>query len=154
MPFNQNIFALTCWNIDGLTTKINDDFFISKVAKYDIIGLIETWATDESKIVELVNNGLEEFNYIFVPAVGECTVGRKSGGIILLYKKALNSAIKLVSTDPNVIRVQLSANYFGWNDNMLLDTVYIPPSSSKYYTDQYTSLGNDIANLSTVVTSN
>ena len=104
----HDLCSVTSWNIDGLKSKLKDDIFYDKVAKYDIIGLIETWSTDESQCVELVNNGLADFSYVFVPAVGECAVGRKSGGIILLIAKC-----------PHVIWVQLSGRHFGWDRDMM-----------------------------------
>ena len=148
MRINSSLCALTCWNVDGIKNKINNDFFQTKVSQYDIIGLVETWATEESQCADLVNSSLANFNYVFVPAVGECTVGRKSGGIILLYRKSISHAIKLVSKNQNIIWVQLSAEYFGWDKDMFLATVHIPPSNSKYYTNQYSALETDIANMS------
>lgn len=142
---STSICALTCWNIDGLKNKITDDLFYSKISFYDIVGLVETWAHDENQCTEIINNGLQDFNYIFVPAIGECTVGRKSGGIILLFRKLLQNAIKIISVNSSVVWIKLSKTYFGWDRDLYLATVYIPPPTSKYYSDHYTTLENDIA---------
>jgi exonuclease III len=146
--FNDRICAITSWNIDGLRSKISDDLFYSKVERYDIVGLVETWAVDESLCVEIISNGLQDFSYIFVPAVGECVVGRKSGGIILLFRKSLQNAIKTISTHSNAIWVKLSGAYFGWDKDVFLATVYVPPSNSKYYSDQFTALEQNIVKYS------
>lgn len=99
---HDKICAITCWNVDGLRNKLLDDSFHEKLRRYDIVGLVETWTTDEKDCTDLVSS-LDEFNYVFVPATGKCLAGRKSSGIILLYRKSLNSAIKLVSKTSNTI---------------------------------------------------
>lgn len=146
----SKICALTCWNIDGLRNKLFDESFYQKLCRYDIVGLVETWTADEKDCIDFINSGLEEFNYVFVPATGKCLAGRKSGGIILLYKKTLNGAIKIVTKTPNTIWIQLNAGDFGWKNDIFLATVYIPPANSNYYSEQFNTIETDIAHYSSM----
>jgi hypothetical protein len=39
----NNFLRFGVWNIEGLSGKLNDTDFISKIAKFDLISLVETW---------------------------------------------------------------------------------------------------------------
>ena len=38
----NNFLRFGVWNIEGLSGKLNDTDFISKIAKFDLISLVET----------------------------------------------------------------------------------------------------------------
>ena len=39
----KTFLNLGVWNVEGLSQKLNDDEFISKITEFDFISLVETW---------------------------------------------------------------------------------------------------------------
>jgi exonuclease III len=43
----KHFLKFASWNIEGLLSKIDDSEFISKLHKFDLVSLVETWLPHE-----------------------------------------------------------------------------------------------------------
>uniref|UniRef100_A0A1Y1LYJ1 Reverse transcriptase domain-containing protein n=1 Tax=Photinus pyralis TaxID=7054 RepID=A0A1Y1LYJ1_PHOPY len=76
------------WNLSGISNLFNlDTTQINLLKIYDIICLVETWALNES--IELPT-AFNEYNYIASAATKEKSMGRASGGLVILYKQCIH----------------------------------------------------------------
>lgn len=145
---SHDLISVTCWNIEGLNRLSQNETFISSLKRYDIIGLVETWTTDLDICKSFVDSNLEGYDSVGIPAQRVCSRGRPSGGILVIFKHELKAAITTMATSKHTIWIKLSNNYFNWEKDLYLATVYIPPKSSNYYDDQFTEIEHKIAQYS------
>jgi len=59
--------------------------------------------------------------------------GRKSGGIILLYKNMLYDWISIAKTSPNFLWFKINKSYAKTVKDLYICGLDIPPNNSNYY---------------------
>ena len=133
--------TISAWNIHGLGDKINDEFFLDKI-KSDINILLETWR-GESKEYKI-----PEYSMFSKSRKKRKKAKRHSGGIIVYYRKSLGQGISVVqngSFSENRMWIRLDKSFFGFQNDIYLCTVYIPPMTSTHYDNDILSLENEIS---------
>lgn len=117
---------------------LNPDFS-ELILKYDVLIFVET-KLDELDTIDLPND------YLFY-CKNRKGCKRKSGGIIIIYKKCLSNFIKFIDSESDVVQwVELNLNL---ESKVYLGCVYIPPENSVYSSENsFIELENDIINFS------
>ena len=91
-----------------MRSKINDADFISYVNKFDFVCLLETFVED------LKTNVFYNFIHFVSPAVKLSRAGRRSGGVLLPFKKSLADYVQEINLGvENIITMKLSRQLFG-----------------------------------------
>ena len=110
----------------GLSNKLNDPDFINLISKYDISCLCETWLAKDFKF------NLAGFKcFQFQRKVRHRKAKRESGGTCILVKNNLLDGIKIIGSDTDdIVWFQLKANYFSFDCDIYVASVYICPESS------------------------
>ena len=120
----MNKLNLTCINVCGIKNKLLCQEFIDLIKLYDIFVCIES-KIDNFDVLNLPPG----YSYI---SKNRKKFGRKSGGIVIIYKSMLKQFLKFPSGDSEfVLWIQL-CNFTSDFPKFLLGCVYIPPENSKY----------------------
>jgi hypothetical protein len=138
--------TFTTWNIDGIKGKQFDIDFIHYIKKHDVIGLIETWTTDNNDFKE-VEEILDDYKLLVVKhGVKLSRHGRASGGILIFVKKCVFEFFNYVEDFDCGVIVNVENEIF--NDPVLYVVCYLPPSGSSFYKQShYDSISNGVAIL-------
>ena len=116
-----------CYNIEGLSGKLNNEEFLSNIVKYDFITLVETWLPDGKNIN--------------IPGFYSFTKGRRkhknakrhSGGITILVRKGIRKGVKfLSSSSTRFVWCKLDKQFFSLDHDIYVCSTYIPPANSLY----------------------
>ena len=96
--------------------------------KFDFVCLLETFVED------LKTNVFYNFIHFVSPAVKLSRAGRRSGGVLLLIKKALADYVQEIALGvENIITMKLSRRLFGISTDVFLICVYSTPLKSPLY---------------------
>lgn len=102
------------------------------VSNFDLLFFSETWQRNNSKFE------INGYNSIFVPRKESLRNNRSKrghGGVCLFYRDHLHKGIFLEEIDENgIIWIKLCKHFFGLEQDIFVCCLYIPPSSSVYYT--------------------
>ena len=116
------------WNVGGLNSCIDDEDFLNLIKNFDFIFFSETWQKNNEIF------SLEGYDSLYVPRPESFTSKRGHGGICILFKEQLNNGISIVEIDnTGFIWVKLDKTFFGFDDDIYLCFVYIPPSNYVYF---------------------
>ena len=140
------------WNINGLAEeKMDNPDFKNIITQYDIICLTETW--DKEKNEPNLNIKMQFPGYSSIKRNRKNKhkkARRNSGGILIIYKNALENYIKVVNKkDQNILWIKIDKYVTG--EDITLATVYISPINSTIYNnetmteDTFTTLRKQIA---------
>lgn len=111
-----------------MNSSIHDEDFLNFALNFDIIFLSETWQKNEN---DFCLNGYES---ISLPRPESLKSKRGHGGICLFYKNSLKHGIIVQETDnAGFLWVKFCKTYFGFEEDLYVCFVYIPPSNSVYY---------------------
>jgi exonuclease III len=141
----QYLLTSISWNIDGLVRKLQADDVRELLGKYDFISLQET----HTSVNNIYNVCVDLDGYI--PILKHSTKqnrrgGRGSGGLLFLYKQSLQNSVTAIPTDnPYTPWVKVRGKPMGWDKDLYICSLYIPPADSPYFHDQFTDLENEIA---------
>ncbi|CAC5415300.1 unnamed protein product [Mytilus coruscus] len=136
----QRELTVSSWNIRGLGDKYTDDLFIDNI-KSDINVILETWKRENAE------TQIENFVSISKCRKKHKKSKRHSGGIIIYIKKEIFKGItnlSKASTSPNRIWLKLDKSFFGYEKDLFLCAVYIPPYNSTHLDDDFQNLENEI----------
>ena len=127
---NVNKLNITYLNVFGISSKLlNPDFETLIKKNYDILVLVET-KTDEYDNIKLPN----EYTCY---AKHRIFFKKKSGGIIIIYRKILSKFLKFIQSDSEFVQwVEILNDISDKSKNVLLGCVYIPPEFSPYSSDE------------------
>jgi exonuclease III len=119
---------IASWNINGSgghkQWKLKDKKFIQEVKKFDIIALSETHCARTNFIC--LPGYFTQQSHIEYP-------GKKAiGGIALLVKNDIKSAVNIVKDADDYIWFRLEKTFFGLDRDVFACAAYIPPEKSKY----------------------
>ena len=75
---------------------------------------------------------------------------RKSGGIVVVYRKSLSNYITFLKSDSEFVQwFEIASKFTGLQGKMLLGSVYIPPENSKYASDNaFEKIESELISLS------
>ena len=112
--------------------KINLGDLSQLISIYDIFCLQETYLEQGQNV------NLQGYEHFRSERTKKRKAVRNSGGVMILYKSNLISGItRMPSSSKHFIWVKLDSNFFGLNEDIFVSGVYLPPSNSNYYKDQY-----------------
>ena len=135
-PVNQNnVSNIISWNIEGLktrlkptnqtisNTKLNVKAIKSKLSKFDIICLQETWAKEEALTFQ---------GYTVYSTVKSTKSKRGQAGVSVLIKDQYQDFVTHIhSVSPNIIWCRLDKQLLGLQSDIYLAAVYLPPLQSQ-----------------------
>ena len=124
----NNFLRFGVWNIEGLSGKLNDTDFISKIAKFDLISLVETWLPYDNTDINIPGF----YSFSKCRKVLSRRSRRGSGGITILVKSCLKKGIKFLDkdSDEEFVWWKLDKSFFKMTHDIYICTVYIPPQNS------------------------
>lgn len=137
--------SVLSWNIHGLTRSLlEDQEFIDKLYKHDIIFLYESWGNSRSKFDI---KGYKCYNLF--RKFQNRRARRCSGGIVIYIKNCINKGIKIVKNHHDtIIWLHLDKSFFKIDNDIFLAGVYLWVENSPAYNfindDLFTLLQNDI----------
>ena len=113
------------FNVEGLSTELDDPTFIELMNRHDICLLNETWKTDDSKV------GLPGF-WDFSQVRNKGTKrGRPSGGVSVFCKTDIRKGVRIASHQEGFIWLKLDCKFFNLINPLFICASYIPPEYSK-----------------------
>ena len=136
--------SISAFNVHGLGDKLSNNSFLNDI-KSDINVLLETWKGENK---EFNTHGFLAINKI---RKKKSKAKRYSGGIMVLYKKEIHKGLTYLkdgTNSPNRLWIKLDKNCFGFNDDIYICCIYIPPITSKHYDNDIFYLENEINNFS------
>lgn len=111
-----------------MNNSIHDEDFLNFALNFDIIFLSETWQKNENDF------SLNGYGSISLPRSETLKSKRGHGGFFLFYKNSLKHGIIVQETDDaGCFWVKLCKTYFGYEEDLYVCFVFIPPSNSVYY---------------------
>ena len=135
MNNQNNVFNIISWNIQGLktrlkptkqtisNTKLNIKSIKSKLSKFDIICLQETWAKDETLTFQ---------GYTVYSTVKNTVSKRGQAGVSVLIRDHHQNFVSRIHSDsPNIIWCRLDKQLLGLQADIFLAAVYLPPLQSQ-----------------------
>lgn len=106
------------------------DFLTLNVSTFDFVCMCETFIDNTFDL----SAHFTEFEKITSPALKLSHHGRRSGGVLFMYKKHFKSMVEVVNdTHAYIIVIKLSKEMFGFDNDIILICIYNPPSGSPYY---------------------
>ena len=118
--FTNQGLKLLSFNVEGLTSELEDPSFVNLLYQHDICLLNETWKSDESKI-ELP--GLWDFSLVR-PKTKKA--GRHSGGVTVLCKEGIRKGVKVSHHSEGFIWLKLDQVFFNLDNPLFICASYIP----------------------------
>ena len=113
------------FNVEGLSSELDDPSFIELMHQHDICLLNETWKVDDSKI------GLPGF-WDFSQVRNKLTKkGRPSGGVTVFCKNEIRKGIRIASHTEGFIWLKMDSKFFNLATPLFIGASYIPPEYSK-----------------------
>ena len=142
-----SFLKIGCWNVNGLSNKINEYDFTEAIKGFDLICLQETKCCQDQVIslegYQLHNvNRPQEQNY------------PPSGGLMILYNTEVSRGISfLKNTNSEFQWLKLSKTFFTFENDLYICFAYIAPEHSSYVVrhnlEVLTQLEADISTYST-----
>ena len=121
--------SIAAWNINGLSNKLDDEYFCKYVCKYDCIILTETWLGKE-----LEPHCIADYIPFSKTRQKAVNAKRNSGGISVLLKPNIRKGVKYIDTNNDYcIWMKFDRTYFGLDKDIFLCACYIPPEGSNIY---------------------
>ena len=134
-----NLFSLRIciWNFNGLKCskvqhiKDSKNDLLANILNYnDLICFSETWRDSADSFSLGWDDDFVEFH--------ECGArsfrgGRASGGMSLLTRKSIARSCSVVSADSFHLWCKLDKNFFGWDSDLFVCFLYIPPNTSNWF---------------------
>ena len=105
----QPLINISMWNIEGLVnSKLSDEHVLDIIAKFQIIGLVETWLEKGNDNISLPGYDLIISN----TRKKSQKARRNSGGICIFVKSSLSRGIKKLSNNnPDITWIKLDSTF-------------------------------------------
>ena len=134
-------------NVCGILSKLHNELFFDECVKYDILCFTESKINDVDN--EKVKQHFDAAGYK-VYFKNRSKMNRiRSGGIMIACKNEIAKYVKECNSPCNFVKwIRLSKELTGYNENLLLGTVYIPPRQSPFACDEvYERIEADLSNV-------
>ena len=122
------------WNCNGFgnlkvqtVRQAGCEFFNRILERNDLICFSETWRDPIDLSLFNLTNNLSEFHE---PGFKNHLGGRPSGGLSLLVRNSILKYVSIVLSDSYHFWCRLIKSGFGWEHDLFICFIYIPPSSS------------------------
>ena len=122
------------WNFNGFgrlkaqnLRQTGCELFNKILERNDLICFSETWRDPIDRSLLKLNDHFSEFH---VPGCKNHLGGRPSGGLPLLVRKSIFRCVSIVFSDSYHIWCKIIKTRFGWDHDLFICFIYIPPSSS------------------------
>ena len=137
-------FSIITWNVNGLGEKKKDQEFLNIITRYDMICLMETWSSVRTNVkLSGYEKPLHRYRH------KRRKKGRRSGGLLLYYKKHLAAGIKEIpKTHEDLLWVKLDKEFFSFISDVYLCTAYIAPQYSTTTNAAFLQMEKDAARFS------
>lgn len=128
------------YNINGIGEKLYNSDFINCLNPYGVVCLTETFATHDINPTHF-----PLYNVYNCHGNKLSKQGRRSGGVVVLVRKSLDSYIKRIHVNTeNVIVLKIDKNLLKSDKDIMYIAIYIPPYKSKYWNTVLTGKGIDL----------
>ena len=131
---NKKYLTCSVWNFNGFRCSTAQsikqtgcEFFNNSLECNELICLSETWRDPIEHHGLLVNN---HFSEVHEPGCKNHLGGRPSGGLSLLVHKSRFKYVSIAFSDSYHFWCKSDKTGFGWDHDLFICFVYIPPSSS------------------------
>ena len=121
------------WNIQGIKNiegpKLNDPRVAQILTRYDIIGLVETHAGQDCHF------SLDGYEPYSVSRPRLTTAKRDYGGLAVFIKDSITKGTTVCESEHlpfELIWVRCAKSFFGWDSDLMLGILYLPPANSPY----------------------
>ena len=138
MLVEKNEITFKIWNIHGLKVstinaiKNKSDSFLNNVFNdSDFVIFTETWSDKGDGDLFLWDDDFEEkFREL---GLRNSRRGKSSGGISFCARKLLDRGYKILSSSAYRTWCRLDRSFFGWDQDIIIYCLYIPPSDSNWF---------------------
>ena len=121
------------WNLESLFEKITLQGVCEFIKAFDVICLAETFTLPTFDF----NIKFDDYITVHWPAEKFSTLGRPSGGLVVLYKRSLEPFIEVIKTNiSHIICLKISKNILNSTKDLLLVSTYIHPTTSIFYSNK------------------
>ena len=123
------------FNINGLIgNKTFDPAFVKITENYDIIGITETWHTNDECIQKIKKNIPPKYRYFENARKNKHKKSkRNSGGILILYKDSLEGVITLLDKKiDNMLWIKIYKKGINTEKDLNIGVIYNSPINSSY----------------------
>ena len=125
----QKSVRILNWNVEGLLSKLGEAEFIQYVSSFDIICFTETFLAYQSAL-----DCFPDFVQFSRPAVKLSNQGRRSGGVLILVRRALENFVEVIDLTPdNIVVLKFDKTVFSSDKHVILCGAYVCPPDSPYY---------------------
>ena len=130
-------------NVCGIKSKLLSPDFSNLIENYDILVFLES-KTDKLDILDIPT----DYDYF---AKHRTKFKRKSGGIVIAYRKRLSKFIEFPHTESECVQwISISNQLLSIDKTLLLGCIYIPPENSLYSSDEcFNAIETEMCNLLT-----
>ena len=137
---------LAGWNINGLKSSLSDADFKEYLRKFDVIALTET---HHEKGANISIKGLNHFD---IPAMKLSKKGRRSGGLVLYYKKEFRGKLFHIKSASNYIMwIHFEKGFFSDLEyDIYLAVIYAKPNTLRADNNFYNILEREIIKFSSM----
>ena len=136
---NRDVLPLRAcvWNLNGLKSSkvqklksINFDSIRQLLDHNDLICFSETWRDLKDDFQLDLDNNFLEFHKT---GIRRFRSGRASGGMSLLIRTSIAKNCSIVQSDSYHIWCQIDREAYGWESDLFICFLYIPPSTSNWF---------------------
>ena len=114
------------YNVEGLSSKINNNEFLSHINKHDFVTLAEIWMHDGESL------NIPGFYSFSKGRPKHRKAKRFPAGISVLVKKSFRKGVKFFSSvSSKFVWWKLEKSFFNLKKDIYVCSVYIPPQNSK-----------------------
>ena len=143
--FPRTDLNILSWNINGVGSKFLDSLdphnptsdssekLVQFLREYDLVCMQETFFTDTEMMYHKLGPVVRKYDVFHSLRTRKHKKAKRgSGGVVLLFKKQIKKGIFLVNNKhEDFLWVKLCKEYFGFEHDIYLGCVYLPPDKGK-----------------------
>ena len=120
------------WNVGGINDKLDNNYFIQYISRFDVIGLQETWVNGSTGLY----NVLQNYTSFVCEAKRSKHGGRNLGGVFVFIRNCFLEFIERIFEDFEYgVVLILKKESFNFDKDVFFVSLYFPPTGSAFYTE-------------------